>query len=55
MGTISVVNITAVVAVMGTKHCVQGGNRDDFLSPCSSLIYPSWAFSVGEIPWASEG
>ena len=23
---------------MGTKHCVQGGNGDDFLSPCSSLL-----------------
>ena len=23
---------------MGTQYCVQGGNEDDFLSPCSSLV-----------------
>ena len=27
-----------VATVMGTKHCVRGGNGDDFLSPCSSLV-----------------
>ena len=26
-------------AIMGTKHCVRGGNGDDFLSPCSSSLY----------------
>ena len=31
-------SITAVVVVMRTKHCVWGGNGDDFLSPCSSLV-----------------
>ena len=25
------------MAVIWTKHCMRGGNGDDFLSPCSSL------------------
>ena len=31
-------SISVVAAVMGTEHCAWGGNEDDFLSPCSSLM-----------------
>ena len=31
-------SITAVAVVMGTKHCERVWNKDDFLSPCSSLV-----------------
>ena len=37
MGTI-LNSITEEAAVMGTNYCVRGRNKDDFLSPCSSLV-----------------
>ena len=39
---------TVVAAVMGTKHCERGGNGDDFLSPCNSLVSSSLS---PHLPW----
>ena len=35
--------------VLGTEYFVRGGNGDDFLSPCSSLVRPTASVSIATL------